>query len=222
MIRLYVDGQEVPVPDAPATWEQLIQHVERAHLPSEAGIRQIEMDGSSLSIDELLLLPFEGIARSPLTSRIRFVTSDFRKLAAEAADEALSYLERVGPVIPSLAHNLRAAAPPGAIRGLRDLYEGLVWVTLLLERLQGLLQTSAPELAAENQEVHDQCVHLSSVLHLLIESKLQGSRARAADLLEHELVPSLDECREVLARFLSRFASGMGQSPRHQGVHPHA
>jgi len=221
MIRLYVDGQEVPVPDAPASWEQLIQHVEKAHLSSVTGIRQIEMDGSSLSIDEILLLPFEGVARSPLTSTIRFVTDDIQNLAAQAAGEALSYLERVGPVIPSLASNLRATAPPGGVGGLRDLYEGLVWITLLLERLQGFLRVSAPELAAENRGVHDQCIHLTSVLHLLIDSRLQGSRARAADLLEYELSPSLDECREVLAHFLARFASGK-QSPVPEGAHPKA
>jgi hypothetical protein len=222
MIRLYVDSREVPVPDAPTSWEQLIRHVESAHLPSGAGIRQIEMDGSSLSVDELLLLPFEGIARSPLTSTIRLHTDDIRQLAAQAAGEALSYLERVGPVIPSLASNLRGTASPAARRGLRDLYEGLVWITLLLERLQGFLQASAPDLAAGNRDVHDQCTHLTSVLHLLIDSRLQGSLTRAADLLECELAPSLDECREILAHFRARLGSARQCSPIPQGAHPQA
>jgi hypothetical protein len=178
------------------------------------GIRQIDLDGSSVSIEELLLLPFEVIAGSPVASTIRFLTDDIRNLAVQAADEALCYLERVGPVIPSLASNLRAAAPlPGAVRGLRDLYEGLVWVAILLGRLQDYLQVSAPELAEENQGVHHQCVHLTSVLHLLIDSKLQGSRARAADLLEYELSSSFGECSEVLAHFLAQFGSGKRQSP---------
>jgi hypothetical protein len=218
MIRLYVDGQEVPMPDAPASWQDLIQHVEKAHLSPGVGLRKIEMDGRSLSIDELLLLPFEGVAHSPLTSTIRFVTDDIEILAAQAAGEALSYLERVGPVIPSLACNLREAAPPGAVRGLRDLYEGLVWVTLLLERLQDFLKTSAPEMAADNRGVHDHCVHLTSVLHLLVESRMQGSQARAADLLEHELAPSLDACRLLLGQFLVRFGSKQNLSALHRGA----
>ncbi len=190
MTRLFVDAQEIPTPpSAFSSMDEVVRHVEAGHLPPNSVIRRIDVDG----------VPFDGggaqgeagaLAR-PLATRdkIEVLTGNLRDMARASIGEAVSYLERVEALTPSLATHFRSAPGPDAFVSLRQLYEGFYWVNLLMNRLETSFGLALDGIRVRNVSAREHHGRLLAVLKQMVSAHERQDFVYVADLLEYEILP---------------------------------
>jgi hypothetical protein len=206
MTRLFVNEREIPPPPELTSLDQVVRHVEQAHLPPDSIIRQISIDGLPLVSDELQQEPgtlLEGIEKR---DRIDIVTGTVRDVATDSVREAVAYLDRITALTPDLAASFLATPGPEAFESLRQLYEGFYWLNLLLDRLESTFEITLDSLTVEGVAAREHHRKFVDVMKQLVEAQERQDFILIADLLEYEIVPQVPVWRQIFEGMATSFA----------------
>lgn len=202
MTRLFVDRQEInPLPADLNSIDQVLKLVESNHLPPDMIVREIQIDGSPLIREDLnTVLPdkIQGL------DRIEIFTSTVRDVAVESIAEAIQYLDRVEAATPVLTSSLRTLSESDAASGLKQFYEGMYCIYLLLNRLSQTFSLPLQKVAVRGGDAQVFCLKLASVLKEIIAAHEQKDFELIGDLLEYEITPLISSCREVFVAIRAR------------------
>jgi hypothetical protein len=200
MTRLFVDQREIPSPPPGIeSLEQVLKHVEETHLGPNCIIRQVSVDGLPV-VNE----PFRGnesTVQGGIACRetIEIVTGAIGDIAQESIREAVSYIDRVEALLPSIAASFQATPGPKAFENLRQLYEGFYWLYLLLDRLNSLFnsrpETHQPD--SKSLEAHQERF-LCNLRHM-VQAHEHQDFVLLADLLEYEIIPLIPDLKRHFA-----------------------
>ncbi len=190
MTRLFVDACEVPFSQSGfATIEEVVRHVQDNHLAPGCVIRQINVDGAPLALENLVCDTTGEGEWIQSRDRIQIVTGTIWEVAAQSVREAAIYLVRIEPAIPRLAAAFHGSPAPEESACLRELFEGLFWINMLLDRLESTFPTSSAGISLQDTMFHEQHGRLSSVVGRLIDLQERGQCVEIASLLESEILP---------------------------------
>jgi hypothetical protein len=195
MTRFFIDNQEIAVPFEIYSINEILKHVEGTHLLPNAVVRQIRVDGLPLiSVPEEKSDLLYGIEKR---DRVEIFTGTIAEIARDSIADALEYLNRVEAAIPSLGVSFQGTPGPEAFEKLKQLYEGLYWLNILLDKLKVNFHISLENVLIQGTAASTHNQKLISVLKQLIESQEQGDFNLIADLLEYEILPFVPIWREM-------------------------
>lgn len=202
MTRLYIDKREIAaLPPDMNSLDQVLKLVESNHLPGDMAIRQIEVDGHPLIRNNRETGLHEDICDG---EKIEIFTATLREVAVDAIREAVAYLERAESAIPSLSASLRILAEPEASSSLRQFYEGIYFINLLLQRLEQSFQVPFADLKTRSGSARDCCTKLAALLKEVIGAHGKQDFALLADLLEHAIGPLIPAFKEIFEAINAR------------------
>ena len=202
MTRLYIDKREVaPLPSNLGSLDQVLRLVESDHLPDNMVIRQVQVDGVPLIQDNQ-----EAGFQDDICDRekIEIFTATLREVAVDSIREAVTYLARAEAAIPSLSSSLRIQAEPEASSNLRQFYEGIYFINLLLQRLEQAFQVPFASLKLRSGSAEDCRFKLADLLKEVIEAHEKQNFGMLADLLEYEIGPLIPAFKETFETINSR------------------
>ena len=195
MTRFYVDNREIQPPIDVSSLNQLLRHIEDVHLPPETVVRQIRIDGLPLNAVPAEQSDFS--CRIDQRERIEIFTGSFAEIARESIKDALQYLGRIEAAIPSLIKSFQDSPGPESFENLKQLYEGLYWLNLLLDKLKTKFQMDLNHHLIQGSPVSVHHQTFISVLKELIESQKKGDFSLVSDLLEYEILSLIPVWREL-------------------------
>jgi len=196
MTRLFVDNCEVSAPFDMASLHELLKHVEAVHLSPESVVRQIRINGLPLTVPNAeekseLLFQLEN------HDTIEIFTGTINQIAQDSVADALQYLDRVEAATPSLITSFQMNSGPESFEGLKQLYQGLYWLTVLLAKLKTKFQMNLDEVYIQGAQVSEHQQKFISVLKTLIEAHEKKDFVLISDLLEYEILPMVAVWREM-------------------------
>lgn len=194
MTRILLNEREIPSPlPGYASLDEILKHVERSYLAPNDVIRQIQVDGLPLLLDESGAISSDLIQGIEKRETVEITTGTLQEIASDSVREAISYLDRIETAIPSLASSFQVLPGPETFADLKELYIGFYWLIMLLDRLReshrSLLQAPLPE----------EHLRLGSVLQQLVDAQEKGDLVLIADLLEYEVLPIIPAWKGVFA-----------------------
>ncbi len=202
MTRLYIDKQEIaPLPADVNSLDQVLRLVESNHLARNTAVRQIEVDGHPLIRNERAAGSAENICDG---EKIEIFTASLYEVAVDSIREAVTYLERAETAIPSLSASLRIQAAPEASSILRQFYEGIYVINLLLQRLEQSFQVPLAELETRGGSARVCCMRLAALLKEVIDAHGKRDFALLADLLEGQIGPLIPAFKGIFEAINSR------------------
>jgi hypothetical protein len=196
MTRLFVDDCEVASPFDMASLQELLKHVEIVHLGPESVVRQIRINGLPLSIPASEERP-EHFFQIEKHDTIEIFTGTINQIAQDSVADALQYLDRVEAATPYLITSFQTAPGPESFEGLKQLYQGLYWLTVLLARLKTKFQLNLDESFIQGMQVSEHQQKFISVLKTLIEAQERRDFVLISDLLEYEILALVPVWREM-------------------------
>ncbi len=189
MTRIYVDAREVPAPPPGlATLADVLKHVEQNYLGPNSVVRQVCIDGAPLLVDDLIHDTSAAASRLTFRESIEITTGTLNEVAGESIGEAIAYLRRVEPAVIELAAGFRDLPGAAEFDSLRQLYEGLYWLSLLLDRLQAAFGVDLGPVIS-NAAVGEYHRRLSAILKRLIKAQEGEDYSVIASVLESEILP---------------------------------
>ncbi len=189
MTRIYVDAREVPAPPPGlATLADVLKHVEQNYLGPNSVVRQVCIDGAPLLVDDLIHDTSAAASRLTFRESIEITTGTLNEVAGESIGEAIAYLRRVEPAVIELAAGFRDLPGAAEFDSLRQLYEGLYWLSLLLDRLQAAFGVDLGPVIS-SAAVGEYHRRLSAILKRLIKAQEGEDYSVIASVLESEILP---------------------------------
>jgi hypothetical protein len=189
MTRIFVDAKEVPSPPPGlTTLADVLKHVEQNYLGPRSVVRRVCVDGAPLVIDELASGVSSGMARVTFRESIEITTGTLTEVAGESIAEAIAYLRRIEPAVADLAAGFRDMPGPAEFDNLRQLYEGLYWLNLLLDRLQTSFGVDLGP-AVSSASVRESHRRFTAILKRLIGAQEGEDYSQIAGILESEILP---------------------------------
>lgn len=201
MTRLFVDEREITFPHAGMSLDQLLKHVEATELAPNSVIHQVHVDGAPLVSDILQQIPTSVPMDIADRERIEIFTTSLEEVVRDSVREAISYLERVESVIPSVAASFQAYPGPEAFENLKQLYEGFYWLNLLLDRLERTLHFALADIQVRGTPVKQHHEGFLAILRQLVEAQERGDFILISDLLEYEVLPFIAVWKEIFGIF---------------------
>ncbi len=195
MTRYFLDSQEIAIPTEACSFNQVLKHVESIHLPPNTVIRQIQIDGLPLMPDSSEQFNLQSEIES--RNRVDIFTGTIQDIAHDSIGEALDYLYRVETAIPSLSDTFQASPGPEAFESLRQLYEGLYWLNLLLDKLKANFQINYDGTLIQGVSASEYHQRFITILRQLIESQERRDYVLISDLLQYEICPLVPVWREM-------------------------
>jgi hypothetical protein len=209
MTRLFVDQREIDIPQpAVSSLHTILKHVEEAHLQPNSVIRQIQIDGQPLLSENLENDPDCALGGAGADRRIDVVTGTLAEVAQESIAEAMDYLGRVETATPSLALGFRVTPGAETLEHLKQLYEGLYWLNILMDRLSVSFNISLEQLAVHESTAREHHQNMIAILKELISAHERKDNVLVADMLEYEIPPLVPKCRDVFTAMLGRISTG--------------
>ncbi len=189
MTRIFVDAKEVPsLPPGLTTLADVLKHIEQNYLGPHSVVRRVCVDGAPLVVDELVSVASSEMARVTFRESIEITTGTLTEVAGESITEAVAYLRRIEPAIADLAAGFRDLPGPAEFDNLRQLYEGLYWLNLLLDRLQSSFGVDLGP-ADSSTLVRETHRHFAAILKRLIGAQEGEDYSLIARILESEILP---------------------------------
>jgi len=203
MTRFFLDEREITPPSDIFSLNQILKHVESVHLSPNTVVRQIWIDGSPFSIPTA-----DGVADFSLEvsqrEKIEIFTGTVTEIARESIQDALQYLNRVETATPSLISSFQDSPGPETFEGIKQLYQGLYWLIVLLSKLKANFQIDFESTVIQGTLVSEHHNKFISVLKQLIASQEKRDFVLTADLLEYEILPLVPIWRKMFCIFLDK------------------
>ncbi len=207
MTRLFVDAREIPYPPGGmCSLDEVLKHIELTELAPDAVIRQVHIDGAPVIDGGRTTGDEHGLDQR---DKIEVFTASLNEIARDSIAEAISYLERVESVIPSLSSSFQVYPGPEAFENLRQLCDGFYWLNLLVDRLGRTFRCSPEEMLVQGIPLPEQNQRLLSICRQLVEAQERQDFALISDLLEYEILPFLPVWKEV---FITIRSNSLGPS----------
>jgi hypothetical protein len=205
MTRIFVDNREIESPKDYSSMSQILKYVEDSHLAQNSAVWQIQVNGLPL-IPNSFSKNRDRTALGPMndSDKVEIVTGTLAEIARHAVSEALDYIDFIESAIPSLVRSFRTNPPPESFKKLPDLYEGLYWWNLLLDKLKADFLNQSEDVALWKDSESDYYQKLVSILKRLIESQEKECFVRIANLLEREIIPLIPIWRGMLGAVAQR------------------
>jgi hypothetical protein len=192
MTRIFINEREIPSPPPSLTsLDAILKHIEQSYLAPKDVIRQIQVDGLPLLVDDSGTVPSNLIQGIEKRERVEITTGTLQEIARDSVREAISYLDRIETVIPSVASSFRVFPGPEAFADLKELCSGFYWLNVLLARLRECYKSL---LGVPLPEQHQRFI---SVLQQLVNSQENDDFVLIADLLEYEVLPFIPVWKEI-------------------------
>jgi hypothetical protein len=204
MTKFYVDKQEISPPLDVSSLGNVIKQIEGAYLPPNSIVRQIQIDGVPLMPDDLPENHSEILQHLENREKIEIYTGTLGEIARDSIAEALDYLDRVEAATPSLASGFQISPGPESFECLRQLYEGLYWLNLLMDKLEKSFQITFEGVQIQDVPAKEHHQKFISVLKQMIDSHERGDFVLIADLLEYEILPLVPIWREMFKIILDK------------------
>jgi hypothetical protein len=197
MTKFYVNDREIAPPLDVSSLDKVLNQMEEDHLPPNSVVRQIEVDGIPLTPDDFPENSSGLLQSMPAWKKVEIHTGTLAEIARDSISEALEYLDRIEAATPSLASGFQAYPGPESFEGLRQLYEGLYWLNLLMDKLETGLRISLQNILINNVPAREHNKKFIAVLKQMIDSQEKGDFILIADLLEYEILPLVPVWREM-------------------------
>jgi len=209
MTRIFIDQCEIDIPPpAVSSLHSILKHVEEAHLKPNSVIRQIHIDGQPFVSQDLDNNPASALGGADENRRIEIVTGTLSEVAHESIAEAIDYLGRVETATPSLALGFRVSPGTETLEHLKQLYEGLYWLNILMDRLSVSFSISLDDLVLRGMTAREHHQKMITILKELISAHERKDNILVADMLEYEILPLVPICRDVFDAILERTSRG--------------
>jgi hypothetical protein len=206
MARFYVDEREIDPPVDTSSLDQILKHVEATHISPKSLIRQVRVDGIPIVSDDLAKDFAEVMCQLESGDKVEIFTGTLDEIARDSIAEALTYLERIEAGIPSLATGFQVSPGPESFESLRQLYEGLYWLTLLLGKLETCFHITLDSMIIQGIPAQEHHQKFIGVLKQLIDSHQRGDLALISDMLEFEIIPLVPIWKEMFKIILTKVA----------------
>jgi hypothetical protein len=197
MTKFYVNEREVAPPVDLTSLDKIIRQIEDSHLPPNSVVREIQIDGVSLMPDEVSENPSELLQHLENRGKIEIYTGTLVEIARESILEALQYLDRIETATPLLASGFQISPGPESFESLRQLYEGLYWLNLLMDKLETSFHLAFQDIPIQGIPAKEHHQKFISILKQMIDSHERGDFVLIADLLEYEILPLVPIWREM-------------------------
>ncbi|MBN2244045.1 MAG: hypothetical protein JW793_15275 [Acidobacteria bacterium] len=197
MARFYVNEREIVPPPGATSFEEILRHVDKAQLPPNSVVRNVNVDGNPILEDNMDKDPAATIRQMEKGDKVEIVTGTVEEIVSDSLREAFAYLERAGEGIPALARRFQADPGPESFRALVQLYEGFYWLNLLLSRLAENYEIVLDDLPVQGAPAAEHNRRFLSVLKQLLDSQEKGDWVLISDLLEYEIAPMVPVWKEM-------------------------
>jgi hypothetical protein len=189
MTRFYINETEIAPPAGISSLDQILKHVEGIHLPPNSVVRQVHIDGLPLTPENFNAELAGVLTQVEEREKVEIITGTIEEIARDSIDEAIDYLDRIEKLTPSLAAGFQVSPGPESFETLRQLYEGLYWLNLLLDKLKTNFHLSLDDVPIHGTPVREHHQKFISILKQLIDSQERGDFILISDLLEYEILP---------------------------------
>jgi hypothetical protein len=204
MAKFYVNEREITPPLDITSLDKVLKQVEEDHLPPNSVVRKIQIDGIPFMPDDFPENSPELLQSLQMREKIEIYSGTLVEIARDSISEALAYLDRIETATPSLASGFQTYPGPESFEGLRQLYEGLYWLNLLMDKLKTGLQISLENILINNIPAKEHHQKFIAVLKQMIDSQEKGDFILIADLLEYEILPLVPVWREMFTIILNK------------------
>jgi hypothetical protein len=205
MTRFYLNQIEIPAPPPGiSSLDQFMKHIEAKHLAPNLIIREISSDGLPLAFEANAKNPAFFLKEFEESQRIEITAATIADIARDSIREALSYLERVEALTPSLAESFQLSPGPEAFDNFKELFNGFYWMNLLLDRLQTNFHISLEELQIQGVSSKEYQARFAAVLKQLIDSQERADFILVSDLLEYEFLPLIPIWKEMFNKLMQK------------------
>ncbi len=199
MTRFFINEKEIAPPLNASSLDQVLKHVEDAHIPPNSVIRRIRVDGLSLLPDALPENVGEILNQIENRDKIEIFTGTLPEIARDSITEAVAYLDRIETITSSLATSFQVSPGPESFNNLRQLCEGFYWLSLLLDKLEASFQISLEDVFIKEKPAREHLQKFIAVLKQLIDSQERRDFVLISDLLEYEVLPLVPIWREIFS-----------------------
>ncbi len=199
MARFSMDSQEVALPIGTSSVRKIQRHGEKSRPVPNVVVRHIQIDDFPMypSRDEKP----DGPHAIGVHETVEIFTGTVMEVAHDSIAEALEYLDRIEAAIPSLAMDFRDTPGPEGFQNLLQLYKGLYWVNILLDRLEASFRISTEDVFIQGVPVPEHRQKLISILKRLIESQARRRFLQIPDILQREVAPLVPVWKEMFSFF---------------------
>jgi hypothetical protein len=204
MTKFYVNEREIAPPLDITSLDRVLRQIEKDHLPPDSVVRHVQVDGVPLMPDNLHEGSSEWLQSLQMREKIEIYTGTIAEIARDSISEALEYLDRVEAATPSLASGFQTCPGPESFESLRQLYEGLYWLNLLMDKLESGLQIGLHNVLINNVPAKEHHQKFIAILKQLIDSQEKQDFILIADLLEYEILPLVPIWREMFNVILKK------------------
>jgi hypothetical protein len=203
MTRFYVNEREIVPPPGIKSFDEILKHVDGNRLPPNSVVRMVNIDGNPIR-DDLFGDPAGIIKQMESGEKVEIITGTVEEIVHDSLSEAFAYLERAEEGIPALAQNFQADPGPESFQGLRQLYEGFYWLSLLLSKLSNNFEIPLDDVIVQGVPVGEHHRRFISILKQLMDSQAKGDMVLISDLLEYEIAPMVPLWKEMFQMIADR------------------
>jgi len=139
---------------------------------------------------------------------VDLVTGDARDAARESVRDALSFLDRALAVSPSLIESFEESPGQGSFEKLEQLWEGLYWLDILLEKLKKDFPMAAEGVLIQGKPAYEHHGRYVEMVRQLAEAQRKSDFTVIPGLLRNEILPLLPVWREWFDILLRKAAGG--------------
>jgi hypothetical protein len=204
MTKFYFNEREIAPPLDVSSLDKALKQIEEDHLPPNSVVRQVQIDGILLMPDDFPENTSELLQSMETREKVEIYTGTLGEIAHDSITDALDYLDRIEAATPTLASGFQAYPGPESFEGLRQLYEGLYWLNLLLDKLEKGLQINLQNTLINNVTTQEHHQKFIAVLKQMIDSQERGDFILISDLLEYEILPLVPIWREMFTIILKK------------------
>jgi hypothetical protein len=185
MTRCFYDSEDNSFLFHASSVNQILKHVEALHLTPDTVARRIQLGR----------LPQSPVAIPP---------GALRELSLDSITGALECLDQVEAAIPSLAKDFLDTPGLEAFQNLLQLYEGLYWITALVDKLSACFHMRLEGTFFRGVAVPEHQRTLVSILKRLMESQERKNFIQIPDLLQDEIAALVPVWREMFGLIWKR------------------
>ncbi len=204
MTKFYVNEREIAPPLDVSSLDNVLKQIEQDHLPPNSVVRHIQIDGIPLMREDTPENSSELLQSVQTREKIEIYTGTLVEIARDSISEALDYLNRIEAATPFLATGFQTYPGPESFEGLRQLYEGLYWLVLLMDKLETGLRIGLQNILINNVPAKEHHQKFIGVLKQMIDSQEKGDFILIADLLEYEILPFVPIWREMFTVIMKK------------------
>lgn len=197
MPRFYINEKEITSPPGMTTFNQILAYIDEEVLPPNSIVRMVRIDGTPLLNENLSRDSIDINSQISSSEKVEIVTGTEKEIICDSISETLEYLDRVEEGIPPLALQFQSDPGRGAFEGLRQLYEGLYWLNLLLDNLSSKFEIIFDDRLIQELPGKEHKRKYISILKQLQDAQERGDMVLISDLLEFEIAPMVPVWKEM-------------------------